>query len=159
MSCKLQVFLQNVRSQRRARLQTHPLWSPSMEEIAPGITHWMARHPKIGTDVSSYWLPELAVLIDPLAPPEEDSEVWERLDAAPPTLVVVLKPDHVRDVDLVAVDDAKDQELEEALADGEEFLCDAHVAWKATLVRQGSSPSKGCQLRNGTRISGTSVRR
>ena len=39
-------------------------------------------------------------LIDPLAPPEEDGEVWERLDATSPTLVVILKPDHVRDVDL-----------------------------------------------------------
>ena len=27
------------------------------------------------------------------------AEVWDRLDARPPTLVVVLKPDHVRDVD------------------------------------------------------------
>jgi hypothetical protein len=77
MSCKLQVFLQNVRSQRRARFQTHPLWSPSMQEIAPGITHWTARHPKIGTDVSSYWLPELAVLIDPLAVPDEVDSVDE----------------------------------------------------------------------------------
>ena len=39
-------------------------------------------------------------LLDPLAPPEEDEEVWARLDARPPTVVVVLKPDHVRDVDL-----------------------------------------------------------
>jgi glyoxylase-like metal-dependent hydrolase (beta-lactamase superfamily II) len=38
-------------------------------------------------------------LLDPIAPPE-NSEVWARLDAKPPTLVVVLKPDHVRDVDL-----------------------------------------------------------
>ena len=48
-----------------------------MEEIAPGITHWMARHPKIGTDVSSYWLPDLAVLIDPLAVPNEVDSVDE----------------------------------------------------------------------------------
>ena len=48
-----------------------------MQEIAPGITHWMARHPKIGTDVSSYWLPELAVLIDPLAVPDEVDSVDE----------------------------------------------------------------------------------
>ena len=41
---------------------------------------------------------EVAVL-DPLAPPE-GSEIWERLDAEPPTVAVVLKPDHVRDVDL-----------------------------------------------------------
>ena len=38
-------------------------------------------------------------MLDPLAPPE-GSEAWERLDAKPPTLAVVLKPDHVRDVDL-----------------------------------------------------------
>jgi hypothetical protein len=42
---------------------------------------------------------EVAVL-DALAPPEEAAEIWERLDAAPPTVAVVLKPDHVRDVDL-----------------------------------------------------------
>jgi glyoxylase-like metal-dependent hydrolase (beta-lactamase superfamily II) len=42
---------------------------------------------------------EVAVL-DPIAPPEEATETWERLDASPPTLAVVLKPDHVRDVDL-----------------------------------------------------------
>ena len=42
---------------------------------------------------------EVAVL-DALAPPE-DSEVWQRLEAKPPTMAVVLKPDHVRDVDLI----------------------------------------------------------
>jgi hypothetical protein len=46
-----------------------------MEEIAPGIRHWTARHPDIGADVSSYWLPELGVLIDPLAVPEEVSGI------------------------------------------------------------------------------------
>jgi glyoxylase-like metal-dependent hydrolase (beta-lactamase superfamily II) len=40
------------------------------------------------------------VLVDPLAPEDDANEVWERLDARTPTLVVVLKPDHVRDVDL-----------------------------------------------------------
>ncbi len=38
--------------------------------------------------------------LDPLAPPESETDVWERLDASPPTAIVVLKPDHVRDVDL-----------------------------------------------------------
>jgi glyoxylase-like metal-dependent hydrolase (beta-lactamase superfamily II) len=41
-------------------------------------------------------------LLDPLAPPEDAAEAWERLDARPPSLVVILKPDHVRDVDLFA---------------------------------------------------------
>jgi glyoxylase-like metal-dependent hydrolase (beta-lactamase superfamily II) len=40
------------------------------------------------------------VLVDPLAPGEDESEFWARLDAKPPTVVVVLKPDHVRDTDL-----------------------------------------------------------
>ena len=33
-------------------------------------------------------------------PEPDDAEAWARLDGAPPTVVVVLKPDHVRDVDL-----------------------------------------------------------
>ncbi|HEU0176849.1 MAG TPA: hypothetical protein VFV58_21485 [Blastocatellia bacterium] len=40
------------------------------------------------------------LVLDPLAPPPEAVEVWERLDSRPPTLAVVLKPDHIRDVDL-----------------------------------------------------------
>jgi hypothetical protein len=39
-------------------------------------------------------------LLDPIAPSDDGDEVWQRLDARPPTLVVVLKPDHVRDVDV-----------------------------------------------------------
>jgi glyoxylase-like metal-dependent hydrolase (beta-lactamase superfamily II) len=42
-----------------------------MREIAPGIVHWTANHPKHGLEVSSYWLPELKVLLDPLEVPEE----------------------------------------------------------------------------------------
>jgi glyoxylase-like metal-dependent hydrolase (beta-lactamase superfamily II) len=42
---------------------------------------------------------EVAVL-DPLAAPEDATEIWGRLDARPPTMAVVLKPDHIRDVDL-----------------------------------------------------------
>lgn len=44
---------------------------------------------------------EVAVL-DGLAPPDAADEVWKRLDARPPTIAVVLKPDHVRDVDVFA---------------------------------------------------------
>jgi hypothetical protein len=42
-----------------------------MHEIAPGIRHWTAPHPNLGIEVSSYWLPDLRVLLDPLAVPEE----------------------------------------------------------------------------------------
>jgi glyoxylase-like metal-dependent hydrolase (beta-lactamase superfamily II) len=40
------------------------------------------------------------ILIDPLAPPPDAAEAWARIDADAPTAVVILKPDHVRDVDL-----------------------------------------------------------
>jgi hypothetical protein len=46
-----------------------------MHELAPGIQHWTARHPKIGSDVSSYWLPGVGVLIDPLDVPEDVADV------------------------------------------------------------------------------------
>jgi glyoxylase-like metal-dependent hydrolase (beta-lactamase superfamily II) len=46
-----------------------------MRELAPGIRHWTARHPNIGAEVSSYWLPDLGVLIDPLEVPEEVEDV------------------------------------------------------------------------------------
>ena len=41
-----------------------------------------------------------SVLLDPLAPPPSARDVWERLEAFAPTAAVILKPDHVRDVDL-----------------------------------------------------------
>jgi len=64
----------------------HPDWTPE-QDWAPAVT---------STVVESRG--EIAVL-DALAPPAED-EVWSRLDAKRPTLAVVLKPDHVRDVDV-----------------------------------------------------------
>jgi hypothetical protein len=50
-----------------------------MREIAPGIRHWTAEHPKLGSDVSSYWLPDLRVLLDPIAVPDDVSDVDEIL--------------------------------------------------------------------------------
>jgi hypothetical protein len=41
-----------------------------MQEIAPGLWHWTARHPRIGIDVSSYFVPEHGLLLDPLIPPD-----------------------------------------------------------------------------------------
>lgn len=78
--------------------------------MAPGLWIWRREHPG--------WKPGLGwqgmvtstcveaggevALLDALAPPEDAAEVWSRLDARPPTFLVVLKPDHVRDVDLFA---------------------------------------------------------
>ena len=46
-----------------------------MRELAPGIWHWTAPHPNIGVDVSSYWIPGLKLLLDPLAVPDEVDDV------------------------------------------------------------------------------------
>jgi hypothetical protein len=78
-----------------------------VRDVAPGLWIWRAEHPDHSAD--SDWPPLVTsicvksggevALLDPLAPGAADTEVWERLDERPPTLAVVLKPDHVRDVD------------------------------------------------------------
>ena len=37
-------------------------------EIAPGVLHWTTHHPNIGAEVSSYYLAEEGIFIDPLLP-------------------------------------------------------------------------------------------
>jgi glyoxylase-like metal-dependent hydrolase (beta-lactamase superfamily II) len=79
-----------------------------VRDVAPGLWLWRVRHPDWAPD--SGWEPLVTstcvesggevIVLDPLAPPDEAEEVWNRLDARPPSAVVVLKPDHVRDVDL-----------------------------------------------------------
>jgi glyoxylase-like metal-dependent hydrolase (beta-lactamase superfamily II) len=79
-----------------------------LRDVAPGLWIWRLEHPAWTPE--NDWPPhvtstcvtsggEVAVL-DPLAPPDDAEELWARLDANPPALTVVLKPDHVRDVDL-----------------------------------------------------------
>ena len=78
-----------------------------VRDVAAGLWIWRLEHP--GWNPEAGWEPPVTstcvesggevALLDPLAPPEE-SEAWRRLDANPPTLVVILKPDHVRNVDL-----------------------------------------------------------
>ncbi len=41
-----------------------------MEELAPGLWHWRARHEHIHTEVSSYYLAEEGVLLDAMIPAE-----------------------------------------------------------------------------------------
>ncbi len=80
----------------------------SVIDVAPGLWVWRVAHPD--------WNPELdwpnevtstcvesggeVAVLDPLAPPDDATEVWARLDGRPPTMAVILKPDHVRDVDV-----------------------------------------------------------
>jgi len=41
-----------------------------MNEISPGLWHWKAMHPKIGIEVSSYYVADGGTLIDPMLPAE-----------------------------------------------------------------------------------------
>lgn len=77
-----------------------------MRDVTDGLWIWRVAHP--------HWAPGqgwdavvsatcatsrgVTIVIDPIAP-EASSEAWRRLDADPPAAVVILKPDHVRDVD------------------------------------------------------------
>ena len=82
----------------------------SVEDVAPGLWFWRQPHHewREGFDweerVSSFVVESRGetVLLDPLAPPPRSHDVWSRIDGRPPTAIVVLKPDHVRDVDLFA---------------------------------------------------------
>jgi hypothetical protein len=65
-----------------------------MEEIAPGLWHWTARHPLIGQPVSSYYLMGERVLLDPLMP--RHGARWFREHDAPPEHVVLTNRHHDR---------------------------------------------------------------
>src|SRR5437763_8670327 len=79
-----------------------------IRDVAPGLWLWRQPHPdwREGFD----WEPDVIsvavesrgtrLVLDPLAPPPAEREVWDRLEALRPEVVVILKPDHVRDVDL-----------------------------------------------------------
>jgi hypothetical protein len=77
-------------------------------DVAEGLWLWRQPHPawREGFDweprVSSFAVASgrAGVLLDPLAPPPSARDVWDRIEALAPDTVVVLKPDHIRDVDL-----------------------------------------------------------
>jgi hypothetical protein len=73
-------------------------------DLAPGLWIWRLEHPA--------WKPEVdwqhvvtcvcvdvgveRWLLDPLLPPDDATQVWDRLAERPPTAVAVLSPDHMR---------------------------------------------------------------
>ena len=79
---------------------------PQLEvrDVGPDLWIWRVLHP--GWTEEDDWQPIVTctcvnlgperLLLDPLVPPPGASLVWDRLDARPPTAVVVLIPDHVR---------------------------------------------------------------
>jgi len=79
-----------------------------VRDVAEGL--WLWRQPHPSWEEGADWAPDVAsfavrsggvaLLLDPLAPPPGAREAWERLEGHAATELVVLKPDHVRDVDL-----------------------------------------------------------
>jgi hypothetical protein len=64
-----------------------------MREITPGLWHWTSRHPNIGKQVSSYYLAEERVALDPLLPAQGIDFFAER----PPEHVLLTNRHHERD--------------------------------------------------------------
>ncbi len=79
-------------------------------DVEPGI--WVWQEDDAGWQPGHGWVNPLAstcvetdgevVVVDPIAPTADSIEAWTRLDARPPTVIAILKPDHVRDVDRFA---------------------------------------------------------
>jgi hypothetical protein len=65
-----------------------------VQEIAPGLWHWTALRQSIGADVSSYYLLEEQVLIDPMLPPEGLAWFEQR---KPPEHLLLTNRHHDRD--------------------------------------------------------------
>jgi hypothetical protein len=74
-----------------------------MREILPGVFHWTARHPRIGIEVSSYWLETGpgGVLLDPLVPPDLGIE-WFAGRAVMPAAIILSNRHHYRQSGLFA---------------------------------------------------------
>jgi hypothetical protein len=67
-----------------------------VNEILAGVFHWTAPHPKIRVEVSSYWLEDSGVLLDPLVPPSEGLE-WFAGRSVSPTAVLLSNRHHYRE--------------------------------------------------------------
>jgi hypothetical protein len=91
-------------------MENDPQLPVEIRDVAAGLWIWRFEHPR--WKPGQGWEPVVAstcvesggetLVLDPLAPPAGAAEFWKRLDAHPPTAIVVLKPDHVRDVDVFA---------------------------------------------------------
>jgi glyoxylase-like metal-dependent hydrolase (beta-lactamase superfamily II) len=93
-----------------------------VDEIAPGLWHWTARHPHINSDVSTYYLVAERVLIDPMTPPA--GATWFRDQGSEPEHVVLSNRHHDRD----------------AWRLREEFGCEVHCIANGCYELEGRGP-------------------
>ena len=81
-----------------------------IRDVCEGL--WLWRQPHPAWDAESDWEPEVSSyavrsggvrwLVDPLAPHPSERTAWDRIDGHGADALMILKPDHVRDVDLFA---------------------------------------------------------
>ncbi|HUH79743.1 MAG TPA: hypothetical protein VLZ06_00320 [Solirubrobacteraceae bacterium] len=67
-----------------------------MREILPGVHHWETLHPRIQVYVSSYWLEDGGVLLDPLIP-EDVGIDWFANRPQEPATVILTNRHHLRE--------------------------------------------------------------
>lgn len=67
-----------------------------VREVLPGVFHWTTPHPKIHIPVSSYWLADAGVLIDPLVP-REGGLAWFDEQPVTPTAILLSNRHHYRE--------------------------------------------------------------
>ncbi|MGI8631661.1 MAG: hypothetical protein ACR2NA_03835 [Solirubrobacterales bacterium] len=70
---------------------------PGISELVPGVWHWQTEHPRIGVQVSSYWLDDTGTLLDPMEP-EEGTGWFADRDPEPQRIVLTCRH-HWRDCD------------------------------------------------------------
>jgi hypothetical protein len=73
-----------------------------MEEVLPGVWRWTARHPRIGVEVSSHWVPEAGAVIDPMLP----ADGIEAFAGSPPDRVLLSNRHHLRHAERFAAEHA-----------------------------------------------------
>lgn len=71
-----------------------------MREILPSVHHWEAMHPRIHMKVSSYWLADDGVAIDPLMP-EDGGIEWFAAQSSKASAVLLSNRHHYRDSGLL----------------------------------------------------------
>lgn len=91
------------------------------EELAPGLWHWSARHPHHGQQVSSYYLAQERVLLDPMLPPDGVG-FFESVSA--PEHVLLTNRHHDRD----------------AFKLREQFGCEVHCVANGCYELEGRGP-------------------
>src|SRR6185437_10011327 len=81
-------------------------------DVAEGLWVWRVDHPDWNPEadwapaVTSTWVASegVAAVVDALDPGEDGAEVWARLDARPPSVAAILKPDHVPETEIEAIE-------------------------------------------------------